>query len=464
MHRFSTEEFNKRKAAYVAKYGYTINIPGFRDIVKFNTTPPPNEYELDRYKAKDVPALGFARYQAIAEHMVAKRESFLRMMSSPTPTWINNIGTTMTFLDDVNDAAGTLSLVCRLAARMLPRTIAKAFMGPAGWALAVADICNVVMTVMRAPVALVSAKSDLSDPASTNPFCKKARVKRAQKLKSIKPTKGEIIEGLQTTNSMFGIGLSLGPIVGAVLEAFAGPYRVLTGKKCTVKWPIPKLHPYEGHAMKAYEASQQLNTGHQELSEEDHTRVHLVTNMATQVLYPYFKEWHPLDQIDGIENMEITAPRPTSPSTLLILEEAGLDPRKNIGFLHADREHVSVSELIDIGDDLAPASFLKYAENTKHSYNGLLGGQCVTDIVQNSLSLLEGEDQVELDIHPVMKAGFKILDNGFMFAEGTTSNQLQSFAQYVMDYDARGIEIPFDLIQSEACPAAQIQLVTRPIY
>ena len=99
-HRFTTEEFNKRKADYVAKYGYTINIPGFRDVVKFDTTPPPNEYELERYKAKDVLALGFHRYEKIAEHMQAKRESFLRMMGSPTPTWINNIGTTMTFLDD----------------------------------------------------------------------------------------------------------------------------------------------------------------------------------------------------------------------------------------------------------------------------------------------------------------------------------------------------------------------------
>jgi len=464
MHRFTTEEFNRKKAEYVAKYGYTMNIPGFSDVISIGIDRPPSELELAQYKAKDVDALGDHRFNDIKLHMAKKKESFLRMMGSPTPTWINNIGTTMTFLDNINDTAGTLSVVCRTAARLLPRTVAKAFMGPAGWALLIADIANLVMTVMRAPVALVSAKNDLADASSTNPFCKEAKVKRSQRLKRIKPTKGEIIEALQTTNESFGIGLSLGPIVGAAIEAFTGPYRVLTGKKVTVKWPFTPPTPLERAAIDAMIAAQPLCIPGQELSEEDHTKVYLTANMATQVLYPYFNESHPMDQIDGIENIEITAPRPTSPSTKAILEEAGLDPNRNIGWPYADREHTSVSELLDIGHDLNTAGFLKYAARTKHSHLGLLGGQCVNDFVQNSLALLEGEDQVELDFHPVEKAGYKLLENGYMFQEGTTSNQLQCFAEHVMRYDARDIEIPFELIRAEACPACGIRLVDRPRY
>ncbi|GAH89250.1 unnamed protein product, partial [marine sediment metagenome] len=244
---------------------------------------PPTELEVAQYKAKDVDALGGFRYQEIKDHMAKKKESFLRMMGSPTPTWIQNIGTTMTLLDDTQDALSTLSVVCRIGAHLVPKAAAKAFMGPAGWALLAADIANVAMTVMRSPLTLIAGKGDLSKATTTNPFCKEAKVSRARRLKKIKPSKGELIEGLQTTNQVFGIGLSLGPIVGAVIEAFTGPYRVLAGEKVKVKWPIPDLSYLEEGAMRGLLDAQVLNNGGQELSDEDHTKTYLVANMATQV-------------------------------------------------------------------------------------------------------------------------------------------------------------------------------------
>lgn len=463
LHKFTTEEFDRKKAEYVAKYGYTMNIPGLKDIVKLDIPRPPTEQELAQYKSKDVKTLGVKRYDEIWKHMQKKKESFLRMMGSPTPTWINNIGTTMTLLDDINDASGTLSVLCRTAAHLLPKTVAKAFMGPAGWALLAADIANVAMTVMRAPISVVGAKNDLSKASTTNPFCKEARVTRSKRLKRIKPSKGEIIEGLQTTNNVFGIGLSLGPILGAVIEAVTGPYRVLTGKKVQVKWPWPDLAQYQYSGYRALTAGQQLMQGGQELSDEDHTRIYVVLNMATQVLNQAFEEYHPLDQVEGIENIELTARRPTDPSTKLIFEEEGIDYTKHIGFLYADRDQLPATELMDIGFDHNLDSFTEYAENTKHTHLGWLGAQCVNDFAQNSLSLWEDEDQVELDIHPVEKSCFKIMDNQDSFDETVTSENLELFADQVMSYHSRGVEPSFSMIRDEICPAARATLERRPV-
>ena len=456
MPRYTTEEFDRKKAEYVAQYGYTMNIPGFRDIVKIGIDKPPTEYELDRYKAKDMTELSPKRFEEIKQHMNKKRESFLRMMGSPTPSWIQNIGTTMTFLDNVNDAAGTLSVVCRTAAKLVPKTLAKAFMGPAGWALLAADIANLAMTVMHSPITAVSGKNDLSRASTTNPFCKEAKVTRAARLRRLKPSKGEVIEALQTTEQVFGIGLSLGPIVGAMIEAFTGPYRVLTGKKVQVKWPIPDFGLLGKYAINGLLGSEVLNTGGQELSDEDHTKTYLVANMATQVLYPLFQEYHPLDQIEGIENIELTAPKPTDPSTKLIFEEEGIDPLKHIGFPHADREHVSASELMDIGYDHNHDSFMEYAQNTKHTHHGWIGAQCVNDFTQNALALLEGDDQVELDFHPVEKACFKLMDRGYIFRKGTAYNSLQGFADRVMEFDKQGIEPDFKTIRDTIAKPAGI--------
>jgi len=463
LHRFTTAEFDRIKAEYVAKHGYTMHIPGFRDIVKIDIDRPPTEEELDRYKHKDVFALGAERYEQIKKHMAKKRESFLRMMGSPTPTWINNIGTTMTFLDNVNDSAGTLSVICRTAALLLPKTVAKFFAGPAGWLLLAADIANLGMTIMHSPISAISGKNDLAKASTTNPFCKEAKVIRAKRLKRLKPSKGEVIEALQTTQGVFGIGLCLGPILGSMIEAFTGPYRVLTGKKVNVKWPIPDFGTLGKYAINGLLGSEVLNTGGQELSDEDHTKSYLVANMATQVLYPLFQEYHPLDHIDGIENIEITAPRPSDPSTKLIFEEEGIDPSKFIGFPYADREHVSGSELMDIGFDHNQDSFLEYAQNTKHTHHGWVGAQCVNDFSQNALALLEGEDQVELDFHPVQKACFKILDPGWQFPVGTTYEQLECFAAEIMSMQALGFEPSFRDIRRAMGPKCGIRFERRPL-
>lgn len=458
-HRFSTEEFNKKKAEYNAKYGYTMHVPGFSDIVKIGRIPPPDDDELAKWKAKDYEALGEIRTYQIGKLMKAKKESFLRMMSSPTPTWINNIGTSMNFLDDVNDSLGTLSVIARLGAHMLPKAVGKLLLGPAGWALMAADIAQIAMTVMRAPLTRVMRKSALSKATATNPFCKEAKVERAKRLKRLKPTKGEAIEALQVTNGVFGVGLCLGPIVGAFIEAFTGPFRVLQGKSVKVKWPMPKLAEYEFRAMEGLEACQQLITGDQELSDEDYVKTYMVANMATQVLHPIFEEWHPLENIDGIENIILTPPPVRDPGTKLILEEAGINWRESQSFLHAETIDAPVGHLMDIGFDLNTNSFLASTQDLKHTYEGLIGSQSVNDFAQNSLALLEDESEVQLDFHPVEKAFFTIMESGFIFAPDTTDAQVKAFADRVMAWDSRGFFLPFKTLRKYAESNLKIKFV-----
>jgi len=438
-----SEEFDRKKAEYTAKYGYTMHIPGLTDIIKIDIGKSPTLDETRLYRNKDVKALGPDRYEQIRLIKARKKKAFLRMMDSPTPTWINNIGSTMTFLDDINDAAGTLSVTCRIGAHMLPKIAGKILMGPAGWALTAADIAQVGMTIMRSPVSRLMKKSSLARATSTNPFSKEARVRRSSRLKRINISKGEIIEGLQTTNQIFGIGLSLGPIVGAMIEAFTGPFRALQGKKVRVKWPIPRFQQHVVDAMKGMTAVQVLNIGGQELSAEDHMKSYAVANMATQMLWPVFKDYHPLDRIEGIENM-ILAPRvPTDPLTKLLFEEEGIDPMERAGFLHTKEKSAAVSELMDIGFDYNPASFAEFAQLNKHTYTGLVGAQSVNDFAQNSLALIEGDDMVEIDFHPVEKALFKIMDAGDSFAPETTSEQLKCFADQIVFLEENNYDLTY---------------------
>ncbi|GAI66677.1 unnamed protein product, partial [marine sediment metagenome] len=60
--------------------------------------------------------------------------------------------------DDVNDSLGTLAVIARFAAHMLPKRLGKLLLGPAGWALTAAEIANLGMTVSRLPLRAISLK------------------------------------------------------------------------------------------------------------------------------------------------------------------------------------------------------------------------------------------------------------------------------------------------------------------
>ena len=99
--KWTREEFMLEKQKYVAKYGYTINVPGFSDIFTWNVTPEPTPFELDLYKRKKVTQLGEKRFNDIKELMATKRDNYLRMLSSPTPQVVQNIGSIMTTLEAI---------------------------------------------------------------------------------------------------------------------------------------------------------------------------------------------------------------------------------------------------------------------------------------------------------------------------------------------------------------------------
>jgi len=434
-------------------------IPGFSDIFKIGLDYQPTEEEVELYRKKDITALGFDKYDQIARTMKRKKTAFLRMMSSPNPRWLDNIGSTMTFLDDINDAAGTLSVVARTAARLLPKTVGKLLMGPAGWALTIADVVNVAMTIARSPLDRLSRKSYLAKGYDMNPFSKEAKVNRSIRLKKLKPSKGEWIELLQTTNSMFGVGLSLGPLVGAFLESFTGPYRVLTGKKVTVKWPIPDFSYFERVAMTSITVADALSFGDDELSEEDHTKLYLVAEMSTQVLYPIFEQYHPLDNIDGLENIIPAPRRVTDPLTKLLFAEEKIDPDKFVGFPGAEDTDGSVNSLMDIGVERGKTGLFNYAWRNRNTDMGVLGMQAANNFAENSLALWEGSDQVQTGPNAVLIACLKIIEAGWYFESGTAYYKVKMFINHVNDLARDDIYPNFEYLRDNVVPYCYIRLL-----
>lgn len=445
--RFTTEEFDEQKAKYIAKYGYSVNIPGFSDIIHLGLDQPPTEKELSQYSSRAPGELSVQRWEAIKRIKLKKKQSFQRMMASPSPTWLSNIGSAMTFLDDVNDTLGTISMIARITAKMLPKALGKILTGPAGWALLAADIANIGMTLSRLPVRAISIKTKMHEGLDMNPFSKKAKLRRAAKMRKVRPTKGELIEALQTTDNIFGVGLCLGPIVGLIQDIGAGIYRTLKGKRVSVTAPWAGLATHEQIGMNVFKAVQQLWTGGQELSDEDHARCILAGNMATQIAWPITQQWHPVDNISNINNIELPAPSPTDPTTLELFAEEGIDPRTRTGWLSTNRRYATPMDLWDSSEAKIDASFHEYCERNKHLYEGYMAAETGVDTIQNMYALMEGEDQVELDYSHTEKALHKMFDNGWRFHEDNTPEKIEAFARAIEAWADEGYDFTWKELQ-----------------
>ena len=255
----TTKEFDLMKAKFVAKYGYSISFPGFKDIVKLGFTKPPTVEEEWAWKNKKWDWFGEERLAELKEYKAKRKKQFLTMLASPTPAVFRDLGAIMTSIDDIQDTAAVLCVIGKALAWVGPKLgkgaipgVAKWLLGPIGWVLTVADILSVVQAVGRgiafpipgkrligqttrrlfygpkAPTRV--GKRQLAAYDDNSPWGKKAKLARARKLSKLAPSQGNLLEIAQVTAQVFGVGICLGPIVGLLSDVMWGTVRALWRK------------------------------------------------------------------------------------------------------------------------------------------------------------------------------------------------------------------------------------------
>jgi hypothetical protein len=429
--QFTDSTWAAKKAKHVAKYGYRITVPAFDDIFHTSIVSPPSKSELDLYKAKKKDDLGKKRFEEIRRYQAKKREAYLRMIASPSPEWAQNVGSALNFLDDLNDSLGTLAFLAKFTARLVPRAIGKILMGPAGWALTAAEIVGFVGNLTYMPLSALQGKRALNDMTSRNPLTKKAAVSRARKLRKTMPTKGQIIEALQTTDGMFGYGISIGPLMGFAQDIAFGAYRVATGKKVEVKH-APMTYPTWMKALSpGVFALQAILPGNPVIDDDTYKRAVMTAYAMSQVMRPYVLDWNPLDQVDGLENVIVQARPVIQPSTLMLLEEEGIDPKSVTGFPQIGKREATFEELWDGSAEKTTNAFHGYAKRNKNTYEGWMTAQFVSDIGHNMIALAEGDDAVIMDYDPVEKACHNMLYAGYVMFPTPTEAKTKAFVNWI---------------------------------
>jgi len=432
MPEFTDKGYTYQKAKYVAKEGYTVTVPGLSDIIHWGVPKPMTEREARDWRNKDWKAFSSERREELTQMKKKKKERYQAMLASPTPEFVTNAGSILTSLDDAQDAISSLAFVGRIAAKLAPRLLAKFFTGPVGWLLMANDILNLIIAIGQYPFMPMQSKRLAEQCTSSNPFSKKAKVKRSKKVRSWKPTKGDVIQLLQTTDQVFGYGISLGPIVGLFQDVVAGTVRTIMGDPVKVKWPwgSPPLW-----AMPAFRSLKSISNvlAVPNIVDDDIMQELLLANyLANQAIQPYAQQWNPLDQVEDLDNTRILCPVPSHPLTLEVIEEEGIPISQVVGWPHSGKPWASPGTISDATASVARDNMAECVARNKNNWNGYAFGLLAAEASTYQLSNLEGEEAVSYDYHAKSKIMLNLLGAGLSVNPNNSKEKLKEFRAFML--------------------------------
>lgn len=436
--KMTKEEYRKMKAEYIAKYGYTITIPGFEDIIHLGIYKEVTEEEQKEWRNKNWDYFSDERIEELKYIKQRNKERFLAMLASPIPDVFRNHASLLTSLDDAQDAIATLIALGKISVNLLPRVAAKILEGPLGWTLLLNDMLNFVMSTQRLKLPSKEMKRLKDSITEGNPFSKKSQQKRIKRIRKAMPDRYDAIQALQTTDEIFGVGISLGALMALPIQIIAGNVRrFVFGEPVTVSYPIPDISHWKRLAMKFLYTGIGYYYLPPEPGDVETTDRLIATNLANQMTD--LEEYADLiDNIPDIDTIEIRAPGPENLMTQELYEEEGLDFNDFIGWPGLNKEWATIGEIESVTTPKAKSALVSYCNRNKSNFMGLVGARNAVDSGMHALQNVEGADSVIYDYTAPCKGLHKIQHAGLYLPEDIPYGSWDRLMNWFRGHESQG--------------------------
>ena len=440
--RMTSAAFTKMKRAYVEKHGYTVSVPGFDDVFKLKRFSPLTQEEDRLWRRRQYDSISEPRRGEIFAEKEKKKAMFLQMLGSPSPTLAMNAASIMTAIDNAQDAVSTLACIGLIAWKALPVGVANMIKGPIGWLMIASDCMNLINLFSHLGKSGRAQKRKKDAITEKNPFCTKAKAKRAYRMRKFRPSMANAIEAAQTTEELFGLGLRLGPLMGLANDILFGMVRTKMGEKVTIKMAPGALRSYERVAMDALKSSVTFQafpylTGH-----DGQIDSLIGNNLALQSVFTYCTGWNALDQIDNIDGLEIRAPEPHTALLYDAMTEVVENPEEFCGWPGVNKQWATLEEIQEQTPDYSHQNIETFAQENRHDTTAMIAARSASMFGTNVIAAIEGEEQVDFNYTAEARAVHKILDNGYVYPDDITSGQRRNFELWIGSFN-----------QNDDCPA-----------
>ena len=267
-----------------------------------------------------------------------QRDRAIRIRESPTPESVRAIGAILTFVDDIQDALLTLAVLARLGSVFYkPLIPVSAGLGAAAEAI---NIFGLASNIGAAPL---TGKFRTASALRAVLGAQIVRGLRNPVLQRAIPTIGELVQILQTTDQLFGVGLSLGPIVGLFEDLIFGlpqgadfafgsgiRYRsrdeVFLREEDQRRAEALQLHPVLGSLAGAARAASWVLSAPAGLSFSDRADALVLLNIVAELARGFIPEsnWEPI--VTAGLDRDRPPTRQLRPNTSVLLYQLGVDP------------------------------------------------------------------------------------------------------------------------------------------
>lgn len=417
--KYNKPDLDKMKAEYVAKYGYTVLIPDFGDVVHYK----PDEW------------------MSVADRRERKARNLQRILSSPSPEWAQSYSSAMCWIDNIQDAMTTGLVLSLLVRKWLPKVFARA-VPVLGWMLLAYDLLSFMIQMGRTPFTPMKAKRALCEVVRSNPFTKKAKRRRHFRLWNMRPGWGAACEILQTTDWLLGVGLCLGSIMGTIMDSAFALHRYATGDR--VRWVRePQAHEiYDITRFKSLRAAAMISSAGQVFDDEFHFWTYITYTGNALFAASTILDDPPEEYYEDPMDVMIPADRPTNPETIEVIEAAGLSVEDGVRWPANNEKEIVLHELSDWQAQHCYKSTIDYLFRHKKDWNGFLAAGFMHEAHNLLLDSLDPGAEVDEEYEPITHVSLQMVKNGITPTDETQTQQWGKFAQWTADHRAVNKEWP----------------------
>jgi len=280
------------------------------------------------------------------------------------------------------------------------------------------------------------SKRAMCEYMRSNPYKKKAKRSRQVRLWNMKPGWGAAIEVAQTTDWLFGVGLALGSIFGAVTDAAFVFYRQMTGAPVNY-YTVPPVHEmYEITQFKSLKAAAMISAAGQIFDDETHFWTYITYAGSVVLTAPIIRADPPEEYIEDPMTVMVPADVPTNPETIQVIRNAGLSIDAGVRWPANNEKEISLDELADWQAVNALNSVTDYLFRHKYDWNGFLAAAFMHEAHNLLLDSTDEGAEVEEEYDPLMHVTLQMLKNGITPTDDTQTEEWSRFDQWCQDHRA----------------------------
>jgi len=293
------------------------------------------------------------------------------------------------------------------------------------------------------------------------------------------PSFSEGIQALQTTDEIWGVGISIGPIFGMAYDLISGGIRWVAGQKVVFKnapsdvevytkaadkvheyarWkqPATKMTPMEFWKWKdqkirsgtwgvkskqdegiqqALKLSQTVYGFPRRTDYVEETALYALAEFGGQGVENVLNYWDPVSEVEGLEHIQVEAYNNENPLISEMLREEGVDPEERIGWPSLNKRWATYEELQTSIAPVAAANIKYFSETCPDERLKAIGEMSATAHGQQMISMIVGEQNIDIQNHAAIDIAETLLDKRYSFPRTITQEQMTEFALWTQAHE-----------------------------